>query len=181
MSWIPAFKIGLWNAWLLMLFYLLHPLIMAAIDKAVGSGDIFKKMGTDVPYTAAEKRDSLIVTAGIYLLTAYSIFLPLKLGTTWFYAGFPIYLAGVILFLTAIGVAATTPAGQPFTKGAYRFSRNPMYLSWITILAGVGIATASLIFLFGHGRAHGNVEFAGDRGRENLPAVLRGRIQGIPG
>ena len=55
MSWIPAFQIGLWNAWILMLYFPLHPLIMIVVDKAIGTGGIFKKMG-DVPYEKGEKR-----------------------------------------------------------------------------------------------------------------------------
>ena len=55
MSWLPAFEIGLWNAWILMLYLPLHPLIMIIVDKAVGTGEMFKKMG-DVPYEKEEKR-----------------------------------------------------------------------------------------------------------------------------
>ena len=45
MSAIPTFEIGIWNAWILTLYVALHPLIMMLIDKLVGTGDIFKKMG----------------------------------------------------------------------------------------------------------------------------------------
>jgi hypothetical protein len=49
MTLIPAFEIGFLNAWILMLHYPLHPLVMLVIDKVVGTGEITKKMG-DVPY-----------------------------------------------------------------------------------------------------------------------------------
>jgi len=146
MSWIPVFKIGWWNAWLLMLYFPLHPLIMIAVDKAVGTGEIFKKMG-DVPHEKREKRDSIIFMAVMLLLMAYSIFLPLKVGTAWLYTGLLIYLAGLAIFLTAIVNIATTPASQLFIKGVYRFSRHPMYIAGLIIHMGVGIACASWIFL----------------------------------
>jgi len=146
MSWLPAFEIGLCNAWILMLYFLLHPLIMIVVDKAVGTGEILKKMG-DVPFEKGEKRVSVIYMVVILLLPAYSVFLPLKLGTVWFYAGLTTYLVGLVIFLTAIVNIATTPLGQPFTKGMYRYSRHPMYFSVSITFVGVSVASASWIFL----------------------------------
>jgi len=146
MSWLPAFEIGFWNAWILMLYLPLHPLIMIVVDKAVGTGEIFKKMG-DVPYETGEKRAFVIYMAGLFVMVAYSIFLPLKLNTVWFYAGLTIYLAGLVIFLTAIVNIATTPMGQPFTQGMYRYSRNPMLFSGLITFVGVSVASASWVFL----------------------------------
>jgi protein-S-isoprenylcysteine O-methyltransferase Ste14 len=119
---------------------------MMAVDKAVGTGEIFKKMG-DVPYEQGEKRNYVIYLVVIFILIAYSVFLPLKLGTAWFYAGLTVYLVGLAIFLTAIVNVATTPMGQLFTKGLYHFSRHPMYIAVSIINVGVGIASASWIFL----------------------------------
>ena len=146
MSWLPAFEKGLWNVWILMLYFPLHPLIMIVVDKAVGTGEIFKKMG-DVPYTKGEKRDYMIYMAVMIVLTIYSVFLPLKPGTARFTAGLAIYLVGLVILLTAIVDVATTPMGQLFTKGLYHFSRHPMYIALVIINMGVGIASASWIFL----------------------------------
>jgi protein-S-isoprenylcysteine O-methyltransferase Ste14 len=81
------------------------------------------------------------------LLIIYSIFVPLKLGTVWLYAGLPIYLSGLILYAMVWMGFATTPIDKPVTKGVYRYSRNPMQLSLFPVLVGAGIATASWIFL----------------------------------
>ena len=147
MSWLPAFKIGLWNAWIPMLYMPLHPLIMIVVDKAVGTGEIFKKMG-DVPTEKGEKRAYAIYMVVLLVLLAYSVFLPLKLGTGWFYAGLTTYLVGLVMFLTAIVNIATTPLGQPFTNGMYRYSRHPLYFSGSITFVGVGVASASWFFLF---------------------------------
>jgi len=147
MSWLPAFKIGLWNAWIPMLYWPLHPLIMIVVDKAVGTGEIFKKMG-DVPTEKGEKRAYAIYMVVLLVLLAYSVFLPLKLGTVWFYAGLTTYLVGLVMFLTAIVNIATTPLGQPFTNGMYRYSRHPLYFSGSITFVGVGVASASWVFLF---------------------------------
>ena len=146
MSWLSAFKIGLWNAWIPMLYWPLHPLIMIIVDKVVGTGEIFKKMG-DVPYKKREKRAYVIYMVVLLVLLAYSVFLPLKLGTVWFYVGLTTYLVGLVMFLTAIVNVATTPPGQPFTQGMYRYSRHPLYLSGFITFVGVGLASASWVFL----------------------------------
>jgi len=119
---------------------------MIAVDKAVGTGDIFKKMG-EVPYEKSEKRAYVIYMVVTLLLIAHSIFLPLKLGTAWFYAGLAVYLVGLAILLTAIVNVATTPLGQLFTKGLYHYSRHPAYISMSMINVGVGVASASWIFL----------------------------------
>lgn len=146
MSWVPAFEIGVWNAWMLMLYFPLHPLIMILVDKAVGTGEMMKKM-RDVPYEEKEKRAFMTAMVILVFLILYSIFLPLKLGTVWFYAGLAIYLVGLAMFITAIVNIATTPLGQPFAKGIYRYSRHPMTFSMFITWVGVSVASASWVFL----------------------------------
>jgi protein-S-isoprenylcysteine O-methyltransferase Ste14 len=81
------------------------------------------------------------------LLIAYSVFLPLKLGTAWFYVGFATYLVGLVPYLTAVVIIATTPLGQPWTKGIYRYSRHPMTFSTFLAWTGASIASGSWILL----------------------------------
>jgi protein-S-isoprenylcysteine O-methyltransferase Ste14 len=161
MSWLPAFEIGLWNAWILMLYFPLHPLIMIVVDKAVGTGGIFKKMG-DVPYEKGEKRAYVIYMVVLLVLLAYSVFLPLKLGTLWFYAGLTTYLVGLVIFLTAIVNIATTPLGQPFTNGMYRYSRHPLYFSFFFILCRGGFVLSLVVFLVTFSRNHNPAVYSGN-------------------
>jgi hypothetical protein len=53
----------------------------------------------------------------------YSIFLPLKLGTMWFYIGLPITLIGLITGVMVLVNWATTPPDESVTRGLYRYSR----------------------------------------------------------
>jgi len=145
-SWIPSFEIGFWNAWILALFMLLHPLIMNFIDNAVGTGSINQKMGA-VPAKEGEKRSIPIPSVLLIVLFVYSIFLPLKLGTAWFMVGFAIYLVGIVMFLTSMITAAKTPMGQIFSRGMYRYSRHPLYISFLFIFMGISVASASWVFL----------------------------------
>jgi protein-S-isoprenylcysteine O-methyltransferase Ste14 len=146
MSLAPAFDIGLWNAWILMLYYPLHPALMLLIDKLVGTGGMYQKMGSS-PWNKTEKLAFLSANVLSFGLFLYSIFLPLKLGSAWFYAGMVIYAFGLIMFITAIVNIATTPLGEPFVKGLYRYSRHPMVFFSLFTFIGVGIATASWLFL----------------------------------
>lgn len=145
MSWSPALRIGLWNAWILVIHPLLFPLIMAAMQQA-GIGEMWKKMG-EVPYKKGEMRAFMISMMVMLLVIAYSVFLPLKLGTVWFYAGFAAYLVGLVLYLAALVNIATTPVGQVWTKGVYRYSRNPMTFSSVIAWVGASIASGSWILL----------------------------------
>ena len=77
----------------------------------------------------------------------YSIFLPLKLGTLWFYIGLPITLIGFISGILVIASWAASPRGKPVTTGLYRYSRHPMYVTAFIFFLGVSIATASWVFL----------------------------------
>jgi len=120
---------------------------MMLIDKAVGTGDMFKKM--EAP--THNKTESIINIFSNFVLFfglfIYSIFLPLQLGTAWFYVGFALCVLGVVTWTIAIVNIADIPLGEPWTKGLYRYSRHPMILSGFLILIGAGIASASWIFL----------------------------------
>ena len=141
---IPVFEIGVWNAWILMI-WLLIPFFLVPL-KIIPEG---REEGSD--FTAEFNKTQKYVLRSmhiIYLLSIiYSIFVPLKLGTPWFYAGLPIYLVGLISYAMVWVGFATTPPDKLITKGIYRYSRNPMQLSQVVIYLGVGIATASWVFL----------------------------------
>ena len=147
MSWLPAFTIGLWNAWILILYVPLLSPIMRVVDKVVGTSEIYKKMGGDVQYQPAEKKAYGIYMVVLLIMLAYSIFLPLKLGTLWFYAGLTIYLVGLVMLLSSFITVATTPLGKPFARGIYRFSRHPGYFSMFITFLGVSLSSASWVFL----------------------------------
>ena len=67
--------------------------------------------------------------------------------TAWFYIGLPVYLVGLIMYTIVMVNFATTPPDEPVIKGLYRYSRHPQYLTQSLMFIGIGIASASWVFL----------------------------------
>jgi protein-S-isoprenylcysteine O-methyltransferase Ste14 len=141
MSLVPAFEIGVWNAWIFILG-------LGLINYGLGFLIAKESMLSTWPdYSQKEQR-----LFGIFMFVwvapwIYSIFLPLQLGSALFYPGLAIYLLGIVFLAIAVINHATTPMGKPVTKGLYSISRHPMNLSWFLAYIGTGIACASWIFL----------------------------------
>ncbi len=150
MSLVPAFEIGVWNAWIFVLAWLFFHLVPLAElilrYKYKNIEGIFKK-SSFVPLNKTEKKISNFWMMVLFLLLIYSVFLPLQLGTVWFYIGLAIFILGVIVSQIAGMPWATTPLDEPITKGLYRYSRHPIYFAVFLQYIGVGIASASWLFL----------------------------------
>ena len=139
MTLMPVFKIGVWNAWIPTTFLLLFIMLSGLLPKDIG------KRITPAKEVKKVNRVMMIV---FFTMIIYSIFLPLKPGTTWFYAGLAVYLLGLIISTAALLSIAATKPGRPFTTGIYRYSRHPIAIGTVLPFIGVGIATASWLFLF---------------------------------
>ena len=143
MSFIPAFELGLWNAWIFMGPSLLMMLLWMLVGAKKTKGDPPESWRLSKTKNAFCAFSKLIYFAAV----PYSVFLPLKLGTIWFYAGLPITLVGLVGSTVVVVNWANTPAGKPVTRGIYRYSRHPMYVTEVLLLFGVSIASASWVFL----------------------------------
>ena len=142
MSLIPAFAIGVWNGWIFSAYLLLSFIIFTYIttkkkSPSFGEGRISKSS-----MLFANSSKLVLIPAMIY-----SIFLPMKLGTMWFFIGLPITLVGLITYTIVLINWANTSVDTQVSKGLYRFSRHPMYVTTFVYLIGLSILTASWIFL----------------------------------
>jgi protein-S-isoprenylcysteine O-methyltransferase Ste14 len=145
MSLVPAFKIGVWNAWIFMIWPWVDMLAvrLVGLDVYRRASGLPSEMKTNHRYRVVSYVSMAVDTMAV----AYSIFLPLKLGTIWFYAGLAIFLIGLLVLTAATANFATTPLDVPITSGIYHYSRHPLYLASLLIYFSVGIASASWVFL----------------------------------
>jgi protein-S-isoprenylcysteine O-methyltransferase Ste14 len=141
---IPAFELGLWNAWIFMVPALLALLLCFPV--------MMKKDAPGGPSRVPCKSKITLVVATLskivfFPAVVYSVFLPLQLGTMWLYVGLPITLIGLVVIILVLVAWIKTLGGQPVTRGVYRFSRHPMYVAMVLTLFGVSIISASWVFL----------------------------------
>jgi protein-S-isoprenylcysteine O-methyltransferase Ste14 len=145
MSLIPAFEIGIWNAWVFMLWPWLDMLAFRLVGK-----EVFQRasgLASEMKTSRAYKIISYVSMITELMAVAYSILLPFKLGTIWFYVGLTIFLLGLVVLTVASVNFTVTPMNKPITRGMYRYSRHPLYLASLLIYLSVGIASASWVFL----------------------------------
>jgi len=135
-------ELGLWNAWI---FMLPHILTFPFFFRLAKGKDAPGPSGVDLSKTMMA---FCIFSKFVYFpAMIYSIFLPLKLETMWFYMGLPVTLIGLVTYMIVIVNWANTPPGEPVTTGLYLYSRHPMYVTSSLFLLGLSIASASWIFL----------------------------------
>ena len=143
MSLIPAFEIGIWNAWWFMIVFPLQWLAVLIIP-----GNIAERTGDTKGVQTRRDRIVAFLLNGLWIVaTLYSIFLPFRVGTPWLWIGLFLFIVGLLILVLGTVSIAGTPTDKPFTSGVYRFSRHPGYLAMILVYLGVSIAAASWLFL----------------------------------
>ena len=147
MSFIPAFQIGLRNAWIMMILFLVASMAFLSIDKEKSG-----KRGEGEPIWSELSTAAKVVFVITHMMImpftlVYSIFLPLKLGTLWFFVGLPVYLLALAMGIMFSISYATAPLGEPMSKGIFTISRHPGYFGYFLACIGIGIACASWVFL----------------------------------
>jgi len=151
-SLIPAFELGVWNAWIfvLLMFVIdigLSSLVIRLFLGSTKSQEINKRHSKRPELTDIEKKMDNLSSVILIALVAYSIASPLQLGTGWFYIGPSIFVFGLILGFVAMINFALAPTDKPATKGSYAISRNPMYFSMFVIFASISLACTSWLVL----------------------------------
>ncbi len=144
MSFTPDFELGFWNAWI---FVLLGLLIVFVSWSLIGKKAMKKfRFVPNGPKTGVNKTSQKLFLLLAIASMVYSVFLPIKLGTPWFYGGLTIWVLSTVISLISIVTFGTTPLDELVSKGTYRISRNPIFLSGFLADLGIGIACASWIY-----------------------------------
>jgi protein-S-isoprenylcysteine O-methyltransferase Ste14 len=147
MSLIPAFEIGVWNAWILWVLMFLS-MIIPDFFISKEAKERAKRATQFAPFSGTKKVLAYSTHAVIMPAAAiYSVFLPLEIGTAWLYVGLFIFALSLVMTVMITINFASTPADKPVTRGVYRISRHPIYLSAALMYLGIGIACASWVLL----------------------------------
>jgi len=144
MSLLPEFELGLWNAWILVIPMVIILFFENRVVPARESS--VEKKGLEY-LTKKERRTLNAMLFTMFASFVYAVFLPLQLGTAWFFPGLIIYLFGFFFTTTAILNFASTPKNELVTKGLYRISRNPMNIGWLMTQIGMSVACISWLYL----------------------------------
>ncbi|MFC2007910.1 methyltransferase family protein [Chloroflexota bacterium] len=111
-----------------------------------GDGKI--KMSTARDDGGQRERLELGVIWLVWLFTLYFIFSAYAEGTVRFYLGFSIAAIGLIAYtLVLVSFVTTSINYEPITKGLYRYSRHPMYVTQVMAFIGIAISFWSMFFL----------------------------------
>jgi len=140
MSLVPEFELGLWNAWIFILPFIIFHIF--------GSKILGKREHEEGSSATKKAKTAGNLYFPIMLLSyAYSIFLPLKLDTVWFVAGLLFYLSVIFFLIIGLLSLATTTANELVTRGVYGISRNPLYFGEVLASISISIACLSWVFL----------------------------------
>jgi protein-S-isoprenylcysteine O-methyltransferase Ste14 len=142
LSFVPAFELGLWNAWILIV-----PILIISFSDMGATAS--RESGKEGDFQLTKKEDRIANAVFLPMVTSwvYAVFLPLQLDTVWLYSGLIVCIFGMIFTITAILNFATSPKDKVITKGLYRFTRNPTYIGIILMQTGLGIACTSWLYL----------------------------------
>ncbi len=143
MDLVPELSVGLLNGWWFSAAYMgINMVMMAIIPKEAA-----KRLMTHTSKNLFEKTFLIIQMILFFGNIIFAIFVPLKLGTGWFWCGLSVFIVGMAGYVVSIMNYADTPMDQPVVRGLYRISRNPIHVSSFIALLGIGIATLSWIIL----------------------------------
>lgn len=147
MSLVPAFEIGIWNAWMLIFLLYAAGFVPLYIDN-----QRVQKRSEGEPTWSELSRTSKMVLVTTHAMVMpftllYSIFVPLKLDTTWLLVGLPVYFLGLVMVLLMTISFSRAPLDAPLSNGVYGVSRHPGYLGSFLAYIGIGLACASWVFL----------------------------------
>ena len=147
MDLIPALEIGLWNAWIFCFYHFIADVTVLFLINKKALKKVYEVL---LPILNKKERINYYFENTFFLaLSIYSIFVPLKLGTGWFYAGLLVFLAGAVVHTVSLVNYATTPVDAVVTKGFYQVSRHPLYFSAYLLFIGASIASTSLVLFIG--------------------------------
>ncbi len=135
-------KLGGMNGFLLLIpFLLIRFGLLSYLNK-----DAVKRAAHFAPMSGNEAGAYWIYQISNAAIFIYLFFLRVKTDFTWlFFTGMVCYILGLVLCVFSV-MGFSSPSSEGLnSKGIYRFSRNPMYVSYFICFVGCAFLTQSLI------------------------------------
>ena len=128
-------------------FFLIIPFILIRFGLlARFSSEAVKRAAHFAPLSGNEVFAYWVYQISNAAIFVYLCFLRVKPEVSWqFFSGAAVYLLGLALCAATIKDLASPSEGGINQNGLYRFSRNPMYLSYFLYFIGCVILTRSVI------------------------------------
>lgn len=138
------FELGIFNAYLLLLIYFVLSILPFVFKRNKRLKEISP---TNVKGDDFAKAICWLCFIVFILAFIVSFFLPIVFNSIFFYIGIVLWIIGIIIVSSVFISWVKTSSGKPVTTGAYKYSRNPMYISFFFTYIGVGIVSVSWVFL----------------------------------
>ena len=143
MSLVPEFGFSWWNGLFLLVPFLL---VRFGVVHATGKNNA-KRADYFPPLEGREKTAMPYFLFTGYFTVLYLPFLSIKVNTIWVHVGLPIYFLGLLLLTLSLLDYSKLSSDGFAREGLYSISRNPMYVAYFLIYIGIGLATASWLYL----------------------------------
>jgi len=83
-----------------------------------------------------------------YFFLLLTIFKPIEINTITLITGILFYISGIVFYTMAMFAFAISAYNEPVISGIYRYSRHPIYVSFLFITIGIAVtAQSGLLFL----------------------------------
>jgi protein-S-isoprenylcysteine O-methyltransferase Ste14 len=141
---ISEHSLRFFNLWLLMVLYVFPILLTIILRKR-----IFQPTSSRFSRSRSPREYNIFVTSKILMLIyfLYAIVIPIHYDTSSSIIGLIIYFFGFALYSAAWITIAISEKGKVFTRGPYRFSRHPIYISSAVQFIGAGLISQSWFYL----------------------------------
>ncbi|MBU7016827.1 MAG: hypothetical protein HXS44_04915 [Theionarchaea archaeon] len=138
---IDQFALGILNAWLFWVLILFARYILLRIM----SDEAYHRADHVPPLNPKEVIAYRIQSVSLFMSMILSVFIPLRTEQPFFVCGFAVFGIGYAGYIAAMKNFSETN-NRIATKGLYKITRHPMYMSFFVIHIGIILATLSLSY-----------------------------------
>ncbi len=139
MTLFPPLSLGWINGWIpVLVFYGIFFFLLKVFPK-----ETVDRLYEDSGWTLDQARPAKIGLPFALAAIILILFTPLKLGQSIFWIGLVLIVIGESGFLYSLHTFNLTPTAEPATKGLYKISRNPQWITLAVVMVGFSFMVGS--------------------------------------